>query len=113
MNIETEAGEFRSRLPDMKSDNGSNLWSFIDQSMNKPLPWFGILALIVIFMTAQSYQAKDQAEVAKQTAWKAETESMMLREHVDSLRMEMAAHGIIPSPLPKCLVENTPCRTRQ
>ena len=107
---DTESG----RWPSMNNDSkGGAIQAFLDASVNKPLPWFGVLALIVIFMTAQSYQAKDVAEVAKQAAWKAETESMMLREHVDSLRMELAVHGIMPPPLPKCLVENIPCQTHQ
>jgi hypothetical protein len=93
--------------------DGNSFSVLLKRITNEPLPWFGMMALIIIFMTAQSYQAKDSAEAAKQTAWRAETESMMLREHVDQLRMEMASHGIIPPPLPKCLVENKPCQTRQ
>ncbi len=103
-----------SESPLINNNGDGNSFSvFVKKVTNTPLPWFGLLTLIVIFMTAQSYQAKDAAELAKQTAWKAETESMMLREHVDSLRMEMAAHGMMPPPLPKCLAENTPCRTPQ
>jgi hypothetical protein len=103
-----------SESPLINNDGDGNSFSVLVKKItNSPLPWFGLLALIVIFMTAQSYQAKDIAELAKQTAWKAETESMMLREHVDSLRMELAVHGIMPPPLPKCLVENTPCQIHQ
>lgn len=115
MTHETETGNYREWVPHFSaSDKAGNSASFRNSfNINSPLPWFGMLALVVIFLTSQSYQAKDDAEAAKQTAWRAETESMMLREHVDQLRMEMASHGIMPPPLPKCLVENTPCQTRQ
>ena len=110
MSHRTETGEWPSHI---EANNNSSISVLLKKITNEPLPWFGVLSLIVIFMTAQSYLAKGDAEAAKQTAWKAETESMMLREHVDSLRMEMAAHGMMPPPLPKCLAENTPCQTRQ
>lgn len=94
----TESGEWPSSI---HATNNSSISVLLKKITNEPLPWFGLLAIIAIFMTAQSYQAKDAAELAKQIAWKAETESMLLREHVDQLRMEMASHGIMPPPLPK------------
>lgn len=107
MSHRTETGEWPSRI---EANNHSSISLLLKKITNEPLPWFGIFALLVIFMTAQSYQAKSSADQANHESWETRTEYMMLREHVDQLRMEMASHGIMPPPLPKCIVEQTPCR---
>ncbi len=81
--------------------HGNSISLLLKKITNEPLPWFGLLSLIVIVCTAYSVHSVGVAEQARQDAWRAETQSLMLREHVDQLRFELASHGIIPPPYPK------------
>lgn len=96
MSHKTETGEW----PSIHADNSSSVSVLLKKISNEPLPWFGMFALIVVFLTAQSYQAKERSEQAKNSAWEAETQALMLREHVDQLRFELASHGIKPPDYP-------------
>jgi hypothetical protein len=95
--------------PFIEADNRSSVTSRIDKSINKPLPWFCILSLVIIFLAAQSYQARTYAFDAQTTAMLAEqhfkdyTDKMDKRmkesdEYVEKLRFELASHGIRPPP---------------
>ena len=99
MSHKTESGEWSS----IHADNSSSISVLLKKMSNEPLPWFAMFALIVVFLTAQSYQAKERSEQAKNAAWEAQTQSLLLRDYVDHLRIELAAHGIKPPDYPKNL----------
>ena len=69
-------------------------------NLNKPLPWFGVLALVTIFMAWQAGQAKQIAFDAQTTALLAEQHfkdyTKTTDEYIEKLRFELASHGIKP-----------------
>jgi len=83
---------------DINNSQNAQNGGFIFNVANKPLPWFGLLALTVIFLAWQAGQAK-------QAAFDAVTASMLAEQHfkdytkttdeyVEKLRFELASHGI-------------------
>jgi len=94
-----------SENPFIGADNGSSVTSKIENSINRPLPWVALAFIITmavsIFSVYRVSQAEAQAELAKQTAFNAETQCLLVRTYTDSLRIEMAGHGIKPPDYPK------------
>lgn len=68
--------------------------------INRPLPWVCVAFLIAIMCVYAATRAADIAEQAKQTAWLAQTDALLLRDYTDKLRIELAAHGIKPPDYP-------------
>lgn len=63
----------------------------IMNTINKPLPWIVILALLIMYDSVQSF-------LSKQAAFDAQTQCMLVADHVRDLRESMAAHGVQPLP---------------
>lgn len=99
-----------SENPLISNDGDGNSFSVLVKKVtNSPLPWFGILALVTIFMAWEAGQAK-------QAAFNAETSALLAEQHfkdheksindrlkatdeyIEKLRFEMASHGLIPPP---------------
>lgn len=90
-----------------KADRGGRIFNLI----NQPLPWI-ILAAAAAFLAlgmAISNQGRIADNVAAQNvaikaaydkAYDAQTQSLLLRDYVDKLRIELASHGIKPPEYP-------------
>lgn len=85
-------------------DGGKSIHSSFN--VNQPLPWCILAAMLSAFAFAY---VLTETKAAREEAWVADTQSLMLREHVDQLRFELASHGIIPPPIQECKT----CQTRQ
>ena len=75
---------------------------FILNSLNRPLPWVALAFIITIavsvFCVYRVAQAENEADRAKQTAFDAQTQCLLVADHVRDLREDMAAHGVVPLP---------------
>lgn len=98
MTHDTETGRWPEA--NILSRDGAAAGGFIDQSTNKALPWFGVAVVIAAIALAIAAYALAVCHQAKQDAWQAETQSLLLRDHVDQLRFELASHGIKPPEYP-------------
>lgn len=81
----------------------------VDNSVNTHAPsvvqiesskFIGLLILIASIALALSAYALAVCNQAKNDAWNAQTYSLLLRDYVDHLRIEMASHGIKPPDYP-------------
>lgn len=70
-------------------------------NLNRPLPWVCVAFIVSIFCVFESTKATDASNAAKQAAFDAQTQSLLLRDYVDKLRIEMASHGIKPPDYPQ------------
>lgn len=88
-----------SALIDNEGD-GNSFSVLVKKVTNSPLPWFGILALVTIFMAYEAGQAKQAAFNAETSALLAEQHfkdySKQTDEYIEKLRFELASHGIKP-----------------
>lgn len=69
-------------------------------NINNPLPWFGVAMLMAAISLACGVYAIAVVNQAQRDAWNAQTQSLLLRDYVDHLRIEMAQHGIKPPEYP-------------
>lgn len=71
-----------------------------DRSVNRAMPWFGVAIVMASISLAVSTYALAVCHQAKIDAWNAQTQSLLLRDYVDHLRIEMASHGVKPPDYP-------------
>lgn len=62
--------------------------------------FIGILILVSSFSLGIATYALAVSNQAKNSAWEAGTQSLLLRDYVDRLRFELASHGINPPEYP-------------
>lgn len=94
---ETESGAWQMR----NESGGGAIQAWLDNSINKPLPWVSVAFIVAIFCVFEATKAIDASNAAKQAAFDAQTQSLLLRDYVDRLRIEMASHGIKPPDYPQ------------
>lgn len=99
---ETESGSYPAAIT---AADRSSVSSNVDNSVNKALPWFGVSMVMSAIALAMASYALSVSHQAKVEAWNDTTHYLLLKEHTDQLRFELASHGIKPPPYPKELIK--------
>ncbi len=90
-----------SENPLINNEGDGNSFSVLMKKItNEPLPWISVAFIISIFCVFESTKAVDRADAAKQAAFDSQTQSLLLRDYVDRLRIEVAQKGIKPPDYP-------------
>ena len=71
--------------------------SVVQVESNKFVTVVIVISAIALALSAYALAVCNQA---KMDAWNAQTQSLLLRDYVDHLRIEMASHGIKPPDYP-------------
>lgn len=101
-----EHDPYRNRV---QADDGSSVSSTIHTEINSTLPWIVIATAAAFLALGIAIGSIGMTIIGNKQnhdlAWNAQTECMLVKEHVDTLDHIMSAHGIVPPPLketPRC-----------